>query len=83
MEIKLDELEEEREYLLKMCPADMRDTICAELIFFHESCAKRYETGCEIMCSAIFVCGFHFLMCRTRTIDINTLDFIMSPSPKI
>ncbi len=26
MEIKLDELEEEREYLLKMCPADMRDT---------------------------------------------------------
>jgi hypothetical protein len=26
MEIKLDELEEEREYLLKMCPTDMRDT---------------------------------------------------------
>ncbi len=26
MGIKLDELEEEREYLLKMCPADMRDT---------------------------------------------------------
>ncbi len=26
MEIKLDELEEEREYLLKMCPADMRET---------------------------------------------------------
>jgi hypothetical protein len=26
MEVKLDELEEEREYLLKMCPADMRDT---------------------------------------------------------
>ena len=26
MEIKLDELEEEREYLLKMCPPDMRDT---------------------------------------------------------
>ena len=26
MEIKLDELEEEREYLLKMCPAEMRDT---------------------------------------------------------
>ncbi len=26
MEIKLNELEEEREYLLKMCPADMRDT---------------------------------------------------------
>ncbi len=25
IEIKLDELEEEREYLLKMCPADMRD----------------------------------------------------------
>jgi hypothetical protein len=26
MEIKLDELEKEREHLLKMCPADMRDT---------------------------------------------------------
>ncbi len=26
MEIKLDELEEEREYLLNMCPPDMRDT---------------------------------------------------------
>jgi hypothetical protein len=26
IEIKLDELEEEREYLLKMCPADMRDS---------------------------------------------------------
>ena len=25
MEVKLDELEEEREYLLRMCPADMRD----------------------------------------------------------
>ncbi len=25
MEIKLEELEEEREYLLKICPADMRD----------------------------------------------------------
>jgi hypothetical protein len=26
IEIKLDELEQEREYLLEMCPADMRDT---------------------------------------------------------
>jgi hypothetical protein len=26
IEAKLDELEEEREYLLGMCPADMRDT---------------------------------------------------------
>jgi hypothetical protein len=26
MKIKLDELEEEQEYLLKMCPVDMRDT---------------------------------------------------------
>ncbi len=26
IEVKLDELEEEREYLLKMCPADMRES---------------------------------------------------------
>jgi hypothetical protein len=26
IEVKLDELQEEREYLLKMCPADMRES---------------------------------------------------------
>jgi hypothetical protein len=26
IEVKLDELQEEREYLIKMCPADMRES---------------------------------------------------------
>ena len=51
--------------------------------FFHESGDNTNEYGCEIMSSACVVCGFHFLMCRTRTKDINTLDFIMSTSAKL
>ena len=51
--------------------------------FFHESGDNTNEYGSEIMSSACVVCGFHFLMCRTRTKDMYTLDFIMSTSAKL
>ena len=51
--------------------------------FLNEFGDNTNEYGSEIMSSACVVCGFHFLMCRTRTKDINTLDFIMSTSAKL
>ena len=51
--------------------------------FYNESGGNTYEYGFDIISSASVVCGFHFLMWRTRRIDINTPDFIMSTSAKL